>query len=86
MACRLTLVASHFIILFHTCHYKIDLCSLEMSQAVLFLLGFRYANYFVENNTLHRTLFKAYGIRFLIMVYGEVMDYFFLNEADHTNI
>ena len=46
-----------------------------MTQAVLFLLGFRYANYFVRNNTLHRTLFKAYGIRFLIMVYGEVKDY-----------
>lgn len=46
-----------------------------MSQAFLFLLGFRYANYFVQDNVLHRTLFKAYGIRFLIMVYGEVKDY-----------
>ena len=40
-----------------------------------FLLGFRYANYFIKNNTLHRTLFKAYGIRFVILVYGEVTDY-----------
>ena len=56
-----------------------------MSQAVLFLLDFRYANYFVQNNTLHRTLFKAYGIRFLIMVYGEVKDYY-LNKADHNGM
>ncbi|KAJ7387280.1 extracellularly ATP-gated cation channel [Desmophyllum pertusum] len=33
--------------------------------------NFRYANYFVQDNALHRTLIKAYGIRFMIMVYGE---------------
>ncbi|XP_058963911.2 P2X purinoceptor 4-like isoform X1 [Pocillopora verrucosa] len=33
--------------------------------------NFRYANYYVQDNVLHRTLFKAYGIRFMIMVYGE---------------
>ena len=38
-----------------------------------FFCGFRYANYFVINDVLHRTLIKAYGIRFVILVYGEVM-------------
>jgi len=33
--------------------------------------NFRYANYFVQDNVLHRTLIKAYGIRFMILVYGE---------------
>lgn len=33
--------------------------------------NFRHANYFVQDDVLYRTLFKAYGIRFMIMVYGE---------------
>ncbi|XP_078361024.1 P2X purinoceptor 4-like isoform X1 [Oculina patagonica] len=33
--------------------------------------NFRYSNYFVQDNVLHRSLIKAYGIRFMVMVYGE---------------
>ncbi|EDO41363.1 predicted protein [Nematostella vectensis] len=33
--------------------------------------NFRHANYYVKNDTLHRTLFKAYGIRFVVTVTGQ---------------
>jgi hypothetical protein len=32
----------------------------------------RHANYFVKDDVLHRTLFKAYGIRFVVTVIGKV--------------
>ena len=38
----------------------------------LFQYFCRYANYYVQDNVLYRTLFKAYGIRFMILVYGQV--------------
>lgn len=79
LAHLITLVASHFIIQCYTCYWKIVLITWNEWSCFFFLLGFRYANYFVKNNTLHRTLFKAYGIRFLIMVYGEVGDYWHFN-------
>ncbi|XP_031551512.1 P2X purinoceptor 4-like [Actinia tenebrosa] len=33
--------------------------------------NFRHANYYVKNDTLHRTLFKSYGIRFVVTVIGQ---------------
>ena len=32
----------------------------------------RYADYYVENGVRYRTLTKAYGIKFELIVYGEV--------------
>lgn len=61
----------------HHLKYCLDYMSFVMPSNVTYLnvfsCGFRYANYFVRNNVLHRTLIKAYGIRFMILVYGQVM-------------
>lgn len=40
---------------------------------LLLILFFRFAKYYVKDNVLYRTLLKAYGIRFAILVYGEVI-------------
>ncbi|XP_068749787.1 P2X purinoceptor 4-like isoform X2 [Montipora capricornis] len=33
--------------------------------------NFRFAKYYVQDNVLHRILIKAYGVRFVILVYGQ---------------
>lgn len=33
--------------------------------------NFRFARYYEKDGKLHRTLFKAYGIRYVVMVYGQ---------------
>lgn len=39
---------------------------------VLFIFSFpRYARYYEKDGKLHRTLFKAFGIHFDVMVYGQ---------------
>ena len=44
---------------------------------------FRYAKYYRENGTEYRTLFKAYGIKFIMSVTGEAGKFnaepFFIN-------
>lgn len=32
----------------------------------------RFARYYDKDGKLHRTLFKAYGIRYVVLVYGQV--------------
>ena len=34
----------------------------------------RYARYYERDGKLYRTLFKAYGIRYVVMVYGQVRE------------
>lgn len=33
--------------------------------------NFRFARYYEKDGKLHRTLFKAYGIRYVVLVYGQ---------------
>lgn len=42
----------------------------------MFLCFTRYARFYEKGGKLHRTLFKAYGIRYVVMVYGQVCFFF----------
>ncbi|KAM7441494.1 extracellularly ATP-gated cation channel [Porites harrisoni] len=56
----------------YSCEPKYSFRRLDDSKALTAEgYNFRYANYYVQDNVLYRTLFKAYGIRFMILVYGQ---------------
>ena len=38
----------------------------------MFLCLTRFARYYEKGGKLHRTLIKAYGIRYMVLVYGQV--------------
>ena len=53
--------------------HRLNISVFKFLYFILFFQYFcRYANYYVQDNVLYRTLFKAYGIRFMILVYGQV--------------
>lgn len=58
---------------------------LQQIRYILFIFSFpRYARYYEKDGKLHRTLFKAYGIHFDVMVYGQVMNIMWLATKLHS--
>ena len=50
-------------------HFSRDLC---LVKNVSFICLIRFARFYEKDGKLHRTLFKAYGIRYVVLVYGQV--------------
>lgn len=57
------------VLVFHSSNPKLE----SLNYVFVFNYFFRFAKYYVKDNVLYRTLLKAYGIRFTILVYGEVI-------------
>lgn len=56
----------------YSCQPKYSFRRLDDADAAIAAgYNFRYARYYEKDGKLHRTLFKAYGIHFDVMVYGQ---------------